>query len=391
MLQYKDRVSLSDLRSFYDFFIDERQCTLISEDTYRFLWRCLCQSILYGKDEFVVSYWGRAHQYMDFYLLQSIPLQYDEQFNVINKDEVDLREKAKKRFQEFHYALGGFIMKTGNYSLLYELMCYTNQSPPKYVLVPESMEEVVERFIDLGNDITQRDIVYYERKYPFPDVSGVSADATIRLWIRRYLSILFLRQYTLPEFLSINPRLAMPNPPQGLAEMKKWRNELDILGKYVSDLLADKDCLVMLGLAELSEFDCFKNMGKPRPEDLISSLKEKLKESAELVKKEQGLDQAKISQFEEATKSVLNTSFDKYIDFEQSGEENQDSQKLYFGGHYQLMEKMAFGDNQEVSYVNFDSIIAELVVRKFELNFPMIFAQNTIESLIGLVRKIYSL
>lgn len=358
--------------SFYDFFIDEFQHTVISDKTFSFIWKCLRQSVFYQKDEFIFSYWRKAHQYMNFWL-EPVYLKYDKNYNTTNQSDVDRRNVERDRFLEFHYALGGLLMMKQKYALINQLTSWTNQTPPKYVLVPETMEEVIKRFMD----IEKKDgyiTVYYEQKYPFPDISGVNANIIIKMWIKRYIAILFLRQYTLHEYFVYSRTLEMPNPPQTLPEKRKWIEELDILKRFVLEYLSDTSCLKSLNLEELSSPDWFAKNNKPNPEELIENLKNKVEYSAEQKKANQKLDPEKIKQLNDATKKILTNCFDNYsLLFTNKITDTEPHKSLLYGGRYEISDKMAFAEDQDMGYANFDSIYAEIIATEFRHNMPSIF------------------
>lgn len=359
--------------SFYDFFIDEFQHTIISKKTFSFIWKCLRQSIFYQKDEFVFSYWQKAHQYMNFWLDVVRP-QYDTNFNVTNQEDIDRRNAERERFLEFHYALGGLLMMKQKYTLINQLTSWTNQTPPKYVLVPETMEEVIERFMDIEKKDGYMNPFYYEQKYPFPDISGVNANNIIKMWIKRYIAILFLRQYTLHEYYIYSRTLEMPNPPQTLSEKRSWIEELDTLKRFVTEYLSDTTCLKSLNMEALSSLDWFANNNKPTPENLIEFLKNKVQYSAEQKKVNQNLDPKKIEQLNNATKKILTNCFDNYRRlFTNKIKDENPHKSLFYGGRYEVSEKMAFAEDQDIGYANFDSIYAEIIATEFRHNMPFIF------------------
>lgn len=359
--------------SFYDFFIDEFQHTVISDKTFSFIWKCLRQSVFYQKDEFVFSYWCKAHQYMNFWL-NSINPQCDKNFGVTNQTAIDAREAERERFLEFHYALGGLLMMKQNYTLINQLTSWTNQTPPKYVLVPKTMEEVIKRFMVVEQKGGYMNPFYYEQKYPFPDISGVNANNIIKMWIKRYIAILFLRQYTLNEYFVYPRTLKMPNPPQSLSEKRKWIEELDVLKGFVTEYLSDITCLRSLDLEALSSPNWFANNNKPKPEDLIESLKKKVEYSAEQKKANQKLDPKKIEQLNDATKKTLTHCFDYYKQlFRNHIADSEPHKSLFYGGRYEILDKMAFAEDQDMGYANFDSICAETIETEFRHNMPLIF------------------
>lgn len=359
--------------SFYDFFIDEFQHTVISDKTFSFIWKCLRQSVFYQKDEFIFSYWCKAHQYMIFWLGLINP-KYDNNFNVTNQTEINRRNAERDRFLEFHYALGGLLMMKQKYTLINQLTSWTNQTPPKYVLVPETMEEVIKMFMEVEQKGGYTNSFYYEKKYPFPDISGVNANNIIKMWIKRYIAILFLRQYTLHEYFVYSRTLEMPNPPQTLPEKRKWIEELDVLKRFVIDYLSDTSCLKSLNLEELSSPDWFVDNNKPNPEELIENLKNKVAYSAEQKKANQKLDPQKIEQLNDATKKILTNCFDNYsLLFTNKITDTEPHKSLFYGGRYEISDKMAFAEDQEMGYANFDSIYAEIIATEFRHNMPSVF------------------
>lgn len=359
--------------SFYDFFIDEFQHTIISDNTFIFIWKCLRQSIFYQKDEFIFSYWHKAHQYMNFWLEPIYP-KYDKNFNTTNQSDVDRRNVERDRFLEFHYALGGLLMMKQKFTLINQLTSWTNQTPPKYVLVPETMEEVIKMFMEVEQKGGYMNPFYYEQKYPFPDISGVNANNIIKMWIKRYIAILFLRQYTLHEYFVYSRTLEMPNPPQTLPEKRKWIEELDVLKRFVIDYLSDTSCLKSLNLEELSSPKWFADNNKPKPEELIENLKSKVEYSAEQKKANQKLDPKKIEQLNDATKKILTRCFDYYEQlFRNHIADSEPHKSLFYGGRYEISDKMAFAEDQDMGYANFDSIYAEIIATEFRHNMPSVF------------------
>ena len=353
--------------------IDEYQGTILSDQTYREIWKGMRQALYYNRVDFIAAYWRKAHQYMSFGLTPIYP-KYNNNFNVTNQTDVNRRSEERERFLEFHYALGGLLMMKQKYTLINQLTSWTNQTPPKYVLVPETMEEVIERFMNIEKKGGYMDPIYYEQKYPFPDISGVNANDIIKIWIKRYVAILFLRQYTLNEYFVYSRTLEMPNPPQTLSEKRSWLDELDVLKEFVMEYLSDNSCLKSLNLEVLGLPNWFENNNRTKPEELIESFKKQVKYSAEQKKENQELDQEKIDQLNNATKKILTNHFDYYETlFGNHIEDSKPHKSLFYGGRYEVSDKMAFAENQDMGYVDFDSIYAEIIATEFSHNMPSVF------------------
>lgn len=73
----------------------------------------------------------------------------------------------------------------------------------------------------------------------------------------------------------------MPAPPEKFSEKKLWTEELKVLKTFVSEYLSDKKCLRELNIEKLSSPDWFASNNKPNPEELIDTLINEIKTSAE--------------------------------------------------------------------------------------------------------------
>ena len=353
-------------------FIDEYQKTLISNRTYEFLWRSLRQAIYYEREDFVMAYWRKAHQYFNFFL-KSVERNYDSNWKLINEEEIAKRESERTKFLEFHYALGGLLMFLGKYELIKRIINWTNQIPPKYVLVPETMEEVIKKYMSVSTVSGYFNPVYYEQQYPFPDVSGVNADNIIQMWIKRYISILFLRQYTLHDYYTYSNSLRMPTPPEGLSEKKHWNEELNSLEQFTSEYLTNKELLAKVGLIELADEKWFEENNKETPSKLINSLKSKIDQSVEKKKQEQVIDTKKLNDFKEKTKEIISQTFQDYSKLFNVQKIEDNYKSLFFSGRYEVMDKTAFAKDQEMSYMNSDSIVAQGVSLEFKYSALNVF------------------
>ena len=376
LLCKRERKTVSSFNdsTLYELFIDEYQHTVISEKTFSFLWMCHIQSLSYNKDDFIMSYWKKAHQYFNFFL-ESKEKKYNEDYSkILNENEIQERGQERERFLEFHYALGGILLSRDKYGLIKQITSWTNQVPPKYVLVPETMEEVITRFMA----VSKINPVYYEQKYPFPNISGVNADSVIQMWIKRYIAILFLRQYVLYEYFVYSRTLDMPSLPQTLQEKRRWNDELDSLKKIVDDYLTKKEVLKQLDLGGLSSPKWFTENNKTCPDDLINKYRQTIQDDIEQTKQTQGVDKDKKKKFEDATKHIISGTYKEYAELF-GVTIDKDYNNLFYKGRYQLMEKEAFANDQEVSYANFDTIVAETVsieLKRDMLNIFMLMSKS---------------
>ena len=111
------------------------------------------------------------------------------------------------------------------------------------------------------------------------------------MWIKRYLAILFIRQYTLHGYYTNANTLTMPNPPKELSELNRWKNELESLKNFVNDYLNQEDVLKELGLEELHNKEWFNKNKKIEPSKLIENLKKEIEDNFDKIKQEQPISQ----------------------------------------------------------------------------------------------------
>ena len=368
----RERKTLSYLNegSMLSIFIDEVQQTIISDKTYQYMWLGLRQAVLYNNSEAIKAYWEKAHQYANF-ALDRIHPEYDKDFNIVNKEALDQQKTIKEKFVEFHYALGGLLLYHEMYDTLEYIMSWTNQQPPKYILVPSTMSEVINMYMQIAFKDGIRGFIYYESHYPFIGVRGVNASDIIRFWIKKYMAVLFLRQYTLNTYYIYEDTLQMPRVPESMSEKYAWNNELDVLKDLLQKLCEDKGTLNVLGFQHMSDKQWFVEKDKPTPSELIESFKAQIEYYMERTRKEQSISKTKLEEFYTATRSILCPVFRQYESFFGNSSITENYNKIHIIGSHQIMDKQAFVEDQEICHANADSIVAEhasLDFRQLALN-----------------------
>ena len=347
--------------SFFSFFIDlndlSKQCT-ISDKTYNYLWGIIRQYLFYERDDYVSSYWEFAHQYASN--LHNVHPIYDSNWNVTNQEEIDFWGKEEERFLDFHYAIGGLLMFEQKYALLSELMSWSDTIPPRYYLVPETMSTVINRFMNVS---LKEDPFHYEKRFRFPDVKGVKTNDVIQTWIKRYITVLFLRQYTLMDNYIHISRVGMPTPPTKLFEKARWITELSLLKNYVKKYLNAPEILKGLGMEYLLSEKWYKDNNKSHPIEDINLFINTIKNDIAETKKEQPVLEESKRIFIDKSKQILSDAFDESERFMQSGEGSSENKFVYRGMHC-ILEKEAFSDS-EVSYATEDTITAETIKHEF--------------------------
>lgn len=330
----------------------------ISEKTYSWIWSNLLLAVQYQQDGMIIYHWETAHQFYS-YSLPYIHEHYDyssENFQVSNQDVVNKRISERERFIEFHYALGGLLVYKNRYDCLDRMFSHTNSQPPKYVLLPESMDEIFKFYFKIRDQYESK-YTWISHLYPFPEQSGLSSDSVIKKWISSYMAILFLRQYSIYPYLMTMRPLDFPHIPRTQGEKKDWIDGLDFFRKLVSEHLANQDLLNKLNLSFITEQWCLEN-NKVFPIVFIDNLKTYLQEAYNNNALLLPISDEKVAQFESETRRIIEATMEKYQVIGNKGDIIGDSDKWYVNGQKMLQSKDAFSESPEVHHSNFDSFLA---------------------------------
>lgn len=346
--------------------LGELQGNEISEKTYRWLWQNLLLAINYNNDDMIVFHWKTAHQYMT-YSLSTIYLDYD--FNTIpatikNKEEVEKREIEQKRFLEFHYALGGLLTYKKRFQCLRRIFDYTTSEPPRYELLPESMDEIFYFFNKL-KDPYDLQYPWISERYPFPDQSGLKADSVTKRWIMSYFVILFLRQYTIQPYLITMKPLEYPTIPKTQGEINQWIESMDYFKYLLSCQMEDKELMVTLQLDFITLEWCTK-YEKEYPISFVEKLKAKLEKNYDDKAKTMPLDIIKVELFNSTTREILELKLKSIFNLNNMEDVGGDSDKWYVNGIKTLSDKGPFYEDPEAEHLNYNSFLAESLSQRID-------------------------
>jgi len=342
--------------------LGELQGKEISENTYRWLWSNLLIAIRYQQDDLIVNHWETCHQYYS-YSLTYIHSEYDTStgsVQVSNQEAVDKRNVERQKFIEFHYALGGLLTYKARYACIKRLFSHTQSQPPKYELLPESMNEIFNFYFDLS-DPYETKYPWISNQYPFPELGGLNADSVVKKWIMSYMAILFLRQYTIVPYLITMQPLDFPPIPKTQAEIKQLIEGMDFFKKQVSDHLRNTELLKILNFDFITPEWCDENH-KPYPLAFFDTYKAKLESAYHTNSMTIPISEEKIVKFEKSTKAIIESTISKFQPINNNIPIQDDNcDKWYSYGQRMLQSKDAFSDNPEVHHTNFDSFLASLV------------------------------
>ena len=322
----------------------------ISEDTYNNLWYNI--TLIRNNTDFISKFWAHSNQY--FWMgLKEIVLNFDKS----NEKKFIEREEERKRFLEFHYAVGGLLLYSKNYESLKYIFSYSQQSPPDYKLLPYDMKELFEWIEFFRNEYKQipKFFIGYDR-YRFPNLDSVGTNKQVVFWICRYLCVLFIRQYKLLKTLYYSNTTNQPYLNDlPLMELYNWKESITYFKFCLNKVLEDKEALEQLELwntyeLKYSEIDKFIIELEQSIDKYILDRKERAE-----------LSQEKIKQFYASSKEILENCFEEYLPINNPEDFDTDF-KVTFSGESVLFNKSCFVDD-DIPCMDYDSNLANIISR----------------------------
>ena len=322
----------------------------ISEDTYNNLWYNI--TLIRNNTDFISKFWAHSNQY--FWMgLKEIVLNFDKS----NEKKFIEREEERKRFLEFHYAVGGLLLYSKNYESLKYIFSYSQQSPPDYKLLPYDMKELFEWIEFFRNEYKQipKFFIGYDR-YRFPNLDSVGTNKQVVFWICRYLCVLFIRQYKLLKTLYYSNTTNQPYLNDlSLMELYNWKESITYFKFCLNKVLEDKEALEQLELwntyeLKYSEIDKF-----------IIELEQSIDKHISDKKERAELSQEKIKQFYASSKKILENCLEEYLPINNPEDFDTDF-KVTFLGQRTLSNKSFFVDD-DIPCMDYDSSLANFISR----------------------------
>lgn len=351
--------------------------TEISENTYNWIWRNLSLAIKYEQDEMIMYHWQTAHQYMT-YSLRYIQPEFDFRSDELipkNEKQIEKRKSLRKRFIEFHYALGGLLLYRQRFKVIKRIFDYTTSTPPRYELLPESMNEVFYAYNEM-RDPFDRKHTFIGHVYPFPDLSGLNADSVIKKWISSYMALLFLRQYTIYPYLITMRPLDYPNIPKTQGEIKQLSESLTFFKTLVSQHLGNRQLMEATSLDFITKEWC-ETKQVPYPLDFIDSFKVQLENAYDINSKNLPISPEKKAKFINATKSIVESAIKSHDVIKNPIDFDSEVDKWYVNGQRMIQTKDSFSENPEIDHLNFDTILGYATAEDVHEKFASTFVYKT--------------
>lgn len=345
----------------------------LSDRSYTYLWWLVRLSVKNKKDDLVLDFWSNSFQYYRSFERET--MHYSNYYNEeLSKHDLEIREKEKHRFLEFHYALGGLILYKKRYQCLTRIFAYTQSEPPDYVLFPSSTSEVYSWFLEFQDDY-RSPIDFINMRYAFPELDGLSADRTIRYWISRYIILHFLILYKRHKYYITQEFNSIPHLPESISEQKYWLEFVDPFRSLLNSVLEDKILLRALKLEFITDEWCSESK-KMTPFEIIQKLKQQLQESINFKEISQEIDSDKRQEFNDFNRTIINETITEYSGVVNKKLIEENYNHWSNAGFIAIFDKSAFCTDQGVHYANTTSFLGNQFSTMFKLAFSDILFQK---------------
>lgn len=360
--------------------LGETQGNQISEKTYSWLWSNLLIGVRYKQDDMVLNHWETAHRYFDYnlgYVYQDYDY-HNGNMQVRNQAEVEKRDSERKRFLEFHYALGGLLTYKNRYAAIGRTFNYTTSDPPNYELLPGTMNEIFNFYFKIRDPFEMR-FPGISNRYSFPEQSGLNSDSVITKWISYYLAILFLRQYTIYPYLSTMKPLDYPDLPPTQGGKREWIEGLDFFKNLITKILDNEELIKAVQFSFITREWCIKN-DKVYPIDFIDNLKKSLETEYEKNSLTFPISEEKVTQFGQSTNRILEATLKDFVKINNNSDFNDETNKWYVNGQRMLQSRDAFSETPEIHHVDFDKFLASSLSEHLNQGIASTFLYNKTKS-----------
>lgn len=271
--------------------------SVVSETTYRYLWRNLRIQMFYNKDEWIMAYWKMASRKMSLFIGPKIQYPYDEERKPYTKEQIEDIKKQRENFMEFHIMLCSMLIQEKKYRLLELMLSFTQSEPPSYPLVPSSLSDIIETFNKINHN-SFIDPFYFELRYQMPNMHGITEGKIVGA-ANCYLALLAYRIYVIRWNYGYESILNTGALPDTLSELNTLKENLDVFKRWLERIKDNKD---LLNVIRFTSFDkeieekalIYDKANLLRPDQLASRMQKEILAKMEQLRTTLPLSEEKI-------------------------------------------------------------------------------------------------
>lgn len=356
--------------------------SIVTDKTYRILWRNLRLQLYYGRGEWIMAYWKSASQKYEFFMRRISTFEVDiETKKNYTDQQVEERTKQRIKFEEFHVMLCAMLLQQGKYSLLEQMLFYTQSQPATYPLVPSDLAHILTLFGYLNEDRLW-EVTYYEERYPMPNMHGITGGKILGA-ANFYLALLIYRLYVIDYPYGRDIVFRVMGLPDNQAKLAKYKRDLDTLKYWIERIKNNKEALASIRVNDVNEILNPANNSVEgvieSPEQIIEDLKNSIDEKLKDLKQHQPNNPIKIKLLEDEVSGRILMAILPFGDicgkrFDRDACYNLDSSIS------QLYPSTAFQDNPDVSHVGIEECVYGDLWHKFSYYFASSFFQERMQA-----------
>ncbi len=358
------------------------QDSVITEKTYRYLWKNLRLQLFYERDEWVMAYWKTASQRYDYLMTDKTTYDVDERTgNHYTERQVEERNKQREQFAEFHIMLCAMLLQQGKYELLEQMMFYTQSQPPTYPLVPSNLADILKMFEHL-NEYKLWDITYYEERYPMPNMHGITGGKILGA-ANCYMALLVYRLYVLIYPYGREFAFRTVGLSDNQAKLAKYKRDLDTLRYWLEKIKDNKEALSSIRVTSIDEIfnACggIASEGVNTPEQVIKDIQNNIEKKLIDLKQHQPNDPEKIGDIEKEVNRRLMMAMSPISDI--WGKRFERDMCYYLNSSVsQLFESTAFQANPGISHAGVEDCVFEGLWHTYSHLFASSFYQECMQA-----------
>lgn len=352
--------------------------TIVSDTSYRYLWRNLRVQLFYGRDEWIMEYWKAAVQKFSLLMRKIDPYSINESTGApFTQEEIAANKKHRDDYMEFHIMLCAMLLQEKKYDLLSQILAFTNSETPTYPLVPSTIREIVAIFNQLNN-YGRFTPFYYESKYQMPNMHGIT-DGKIIGAANRYLALLVYRIYAIRWSYGSDSVLSVGGLPNTLSELNDLKESLETLKRWLVQLPSDQELLDVVFINDIaSAIAAKKEEGFPNvmsPTEIADEMIEEINTRMEELRKTQSLSEDKVKGVEGEVRKIILYGMLSYGDL--LGRRFKQDRCYNLNSSVSMpFPNTAFVDNPDVGHAGISECMGQYLLHNFRHTFASGFFQE---------------
>ena len=283
--------------------------SVVSETTYRYLWRNLRIQMFYNKDVWIMEYWKMASQKIGLFMKPIHQYIYDEEGKPYSQEQIENNQKQRENFMEFHIMLCAMLIQEKKYRLLELMLSFTQSEPPSYPLVPSNISDIIDAFNKINHN-SFVDPFYYESRYQMPNMHGITEGKIVGA-ANCYLALLAYRIYVIRWNYGYESVLNTGALPDSLSELNTLKENLDVFKRWLGRINSNKELLDIVGFSSFDKVfeekaQLYEKAILLRPDELTSRMQNEILNKMEQLRTALPLSEEKVDSVEgELTGNII--------------------------------------------------------------------------------------